>query len=127
MSERAVLSLELRLALQVAVRQACSLKHEYLLIEHLLLALLSDEDVRDLLTACDGDPDRLKSELEDYLTRTVEANKDLPEDRLPEQSTAFGRVFGRAAAHAVACGKNRIDGGDVIAQMFVEDKSFAPG
>jgi len=125
MSERAALSLELRLALQVAVRQACSLKHEYLLIEHLLLALLSDEDVRDLLAACAGDPDRLKTELQDYLSTGVEANKELPEDRLPEQSTAFGRVFGRAAAHAVACGKNRIDCGDVIAQIFMEDKCFA--
>ena len=125
MSERAVLSLELRLALQMAVRQASTLKHEYLLLEHLLLAMLSDEDVRDYLRACEGDPDGLKSELEDYLANTVEAIKDAPEDHLPEQSLAFGRTFGRAAAHVVACGKGRIDNGDIIAQIFAEEKCFA--
>jgi ATP-dependent Clp protease ATP-binding subunit ClpA len=125
MSERAVLSLELRLALQMAVRQASTLNHEYLLIEHLLLAMLSDEDVREYLRASDGDPEGLKSELEDYLANTVEALPDPPEDHLPEQSLAFGRVLGRAAAHAVACGKGRIDNGDVIAQIFAEEKCFA--
>ena len=125
MSERTVLSLELRLALQMAVRQASTLKHEYLLLEHLLLAMLSDEDVRDYLRACDGDPDVLKSELEDYLTNAVEVLADAPEDHLPEQSVAFGRVFGRAAAHAVACGKGRIENGDIIAQIFGEEKCFA--
>jgi ATP-dependent Clp protease ATP-binding subunit ClpA len=125
MSERAVLSLELRLALQMAVRRASTLKHEYLLVEHLLLAMLSDEDVRDSLCACNGDPDSLKAELEDYLVNTVEAMQDAPEDHLPEQSLAFGRVFGRAAMHAVACGKGRIDNGDIIAQIFDEEKCFA--
>jgi ATP-dependent Clp protease ATP-binding subunit ClpA len=125
MSERTVLSLELRLALQMAVRQASTLKHEYLLLEHLLLAMLSDEDVRDYLCACDGDPDGLKSELEDYLANAVEVLPDAPADYLPEQSLAFGRVFGRAAAHAVACGKGRIESGDIIAQIFAEETCFA--
>ncbi|NLF19549.1 MAG: AAA domain-containing protein [Lentisphaerae bacterium] len=125
MSDHAALSMELRVALQVAVRLTRSLKHEYLLLEHLLLALLADDEVRDLLGACEGDPDRLKADLEAYLNETVEATADLPEDRMPEQSSAFGRVFGRAAAHAVACGKNRIDCGDVVAQIFLEDKTFA--
>jgi len=125
MAERAVLSVELRLALQMAVRQASTMKHEYLLVEHLLLAMLSDEDVRDLLRACDGDPEALQAELQGYLDNSVESLKDAPEDRLPEQSLAFGRVFGRAAAHAVACGKGRIDNGDVIAQILGEEKCFA--
>ncbi|MBN2450719.1 MAG: ATP-dependent Clp protease ATP-binding subunit ClpA [Lentisphaeria bacterium] len=125
MSERAVLSIELRLALQLAIRRAAEMKHEYLLLEHLLIGLMSDEDVRDLIRACDADPDDVQAELIDYLGRSVEPVQDLPDDHMPEQSLAFQRVLGRAAAHAVACGKGRIDSGDMVVQILTEEKSFA--
>ena len=65
MSERATLSLELRLALEQAIHQAAERRHEYLLLEHLLLGLLIDEDTRDLLRACGADPDHLRRDLDD--------------------------------------------------------------
>ncbi len=125
MSDRAFMSMRVRLAMKEAIQHACIMRHEYVLLEHLLLALLADETVRSLVRACEGDPEAIEADLEDYLKNTVERVKNDVDELLPGQSRAFGRVISRAMAHAIACGKGRVDSGDVVAQILNEEKSFA--
>ena len=89
----------LRVALSRAMEDAHTRRHEFLTLEHVLLALLHDPTTVRALRAAGADVARLESELEKYLDREVE---QLPEDKdiEPQQTRSFGRVFQNAALRA---------------------------
>jgi ATP-dependent Clp protease ATP-binding subunit ClpA len=114
---------ELELTFNMAVREAEKRRHELVCLEHLLYAMCADERATDILRNCGADIGILKSELEEYL-KTV---TPVPEgEKLElEQTLAVTRVLRRAAIHVQSAGKKEIDAGDVLAAMFHEPDSHA--
>ena len=118
------LSRELETMLALAVREARVRRHEYLCIEHVLYALLHDDAIAEVISACDGDPERLKRELRAHLDERIER---LPDgiDRSPQQTPGFQRILQRAAAHVQSAGKEELTGRDVLIAIFREPESQA--
>ena len=115
-------SKELQQTLQAAVSEARKRKHEYVTLEHLLRALCADKVASEVLVACSADLPTLTRELDEYLTRTLEA---LPDEQDPEQTAAFQRVLQRAAWHVQGAGRSELNGGDVLVALTRERGSHA--
>jgi len=113
------LSRSLEMALALAVQEAHRRRHEFLTVEHLFWALLSDEDVVVVLRACGADIDAMKAALTHHLSEEIAA---LPPgvDSPPQQTLAFQRVLQRAAAHVQSAGKDEIEGRHVLVAIFRE-------
>ncbi len=110
-----------------AIAEAKRRRHEYVTLEHVLYALCDDDKGREVLTASGADPDRLKEELDAFLTEKVQV---LPEGeeydaREPMQTVATWRVLQRAAMHVQSAGKEEIDAANVIIALWRESKSHA--
>jgi len=119
-----MLSPELQSTLQRAVEDVRVRRHEYLTLEHLLLAILDDPTGADIVAKCGGEPDGLRGDLERFLDEQVD---ELPEgeESGPDQTIAFQRVLQRAAMHVQAAGRQQMTTGNVLASMFRERDSHA--
>jgi ATP-dependent Clp protease ATP-binding subunit ClpA len=119
-----MLSPELQATLQRAVADVRRRRHEYLTLEHLLLAMLEDPAGKDILKKCGGDLEELRVELEDFLQESVE---ELPEgeESGPEQTLAFQRVLQRAAMHVQGAGRAQMTTGNLLVAMYRERDSHA--
>jgi ATP-dependent Clp protease ATP-binding subunit ClpA len=113
----------LRIALKLASNMAFEMRHEYMLLEHVFMAMLQDVDVRDALVACGADCGEIESRLRHYLEERIEKIPPDHKHRLPEQSLAFGRVISAAVNHVVACEKGMVDNLDLLAEMYRERHS----
>ncbi len=115
---------ELEETLNRAFNEAVNRRHEFLTLEHVLLALLQDRTARDVIRHCGGDVKKLRRELETYLEEKADK---LPGgvDRLPEQTPAFQRVLQRATLQAQGSGQELIDGANILAAIYQERRSFA--
>jgi ATP-dependent Clp protease ATP-binding subunit ClpA len=118
------ISRELEISLALAINEARRRRHELVCIEHLLYALLHDQDVVDIIRQCGGDVDGLKRALENFLEQNLEK---LPEGVPvnPQQTTGFQRVLQRAAAHVQSAGKDEIAARNVLVAIFREPDSHA--
>jgi ATP-dependent Clp protease ATP-binding subunit ClpA len=114
--------------LQRSIHRAFTLakeaSHEYVTLEHLLLALLEDPQVREVLEACGADLPALRRDLQAFLHDTMET---LPEDpkRNPMATTGFNRVMERAILHALSSEARKVDEGAVLASLLQEKESHA--
>ncbi len=119
-----MLTKELQDTLRRALETALSRRHEYLLLEHLLLAMLDDARAIECLDAVGADRERLRAELIEYLEAQVPS---LPKgtDREPQQTMSFQRVLQRAAMHMRSSGRDNIDAGHLLISMFREAESYA--
>ncbi len=119
-----MLSPELQATLQRAVEDVRARRHEYLTLEHLLLAILDDPSGADIVVKCGGDVEKLRGDLERFLSEEVD---ELPEEEEsgPDQTLAFQRVLQRAAMHVQAAGRQQMSTGNVLASMFRERDSHA--
>ena len=115
---------ELQASFRLALAEAKRMHHEYLTLEHLLLALLKDAKTRQVLTGCGANIRRLQKRLEEFLEQTVER---LPAgvEADPQQTISVERVLQRAAIHALSAEQKIIDGGDVLVAIFREEESHA--
>ncbi len=115
---------ELQATLGVALSEAVKRRHEYVTLEHLLLALLDDPTARAVIINCGGDLDKLREELEKYFKDYLEP---LPEstDDLPEHTAAFQRVLQYAMLQAQGAEQTEIDGGNILAALYQVDQSHA--
>ncbi|WP_434048763.1 MULTISPECIES: ATP-dependent Clp protease ATP-binding subunit ClpA [Sorangium] len=113
------ISPEVEIAFSLATREASRRRHEFVTIEHLLYALLFDEETAEVLRHAGGDTPLLKKKLERFLDEEIEA---LPEDSdtSPTLSLGFQRVVGRAAMHVQSSGKKELKGANVLIAMFAE-------
>jgi ATP-dependent Clp protease ATP-binding subunit ClpA len=119
-----MISRELEATLGLAVREAMRRQHEYLTLEHVLYALLHDTDVSEVVRQCGGDVDRLKQEVDQFLTEKLERLADAERSE-PQQTLGFRRVLQRAALHVQSAGKEQIRGRDVLVSLFRETDSHA--
>ena len=115
-------------ALQATLRRAfdgaTEQRHEYVTLEHLLLALLDDPAAKKALTALGGNLKRLRAKLEDFIDEHAEV---VPDD-VPyevQQTMAVERVLQAAAVHAISSEMKEIDGGNVLVQLFRAPDSHA--
>ncbi|QSQ13277.1 ATP-dependent Clp protease ATP-binding subunit ClpA [Myxococcus landrumensis] len=115
---------ELQASFRTALEEARKMRHEYLTLEHLLLALTKEARTREVLKACGANVKRIQERLTSFLEETVER---LPEDveAEPQQTIGVERVLHRAAMHALSAEQKLIDGGDVLVALFREDESHA--
>ena len=115
---------DLQASFRQALIEAKAMRHEYLTLEHLLLAMLKDRRSTEVLKACGANLKRLEQKLTAFLMDTVE---QLPQgmEAEPQQTIGVERVFQRAAIHAVSAEQDTIDGGDVLVALFREEESYA--
>ena len=110
---------DLQLTLQAAHREAVVRRHAYLTVEHLLYALIHNEDGARILRHSGADLDRLRGELERFFEEDLES---VPGDDPVEtmQTLAFHRVVQTAIDHTANAEKDEVEVGDLIVAMFNE-------
>ena len=120
-----MLSLELQSTLRLVVTLAKQRAHEYLTVEHLLLALLENENAVEALVACAVNVDQLGKDLTQYIdehTPTVDIN----EDYSPQPTRSFDRILQRAIFHVQSVASSRlVEGSDLLVSMFSEHDTYA--
>ncbi|MGH8457296.1 MAG: Clp protease N-terminal domain-containing protein, partial [Stenotrophobium sp.] len=119
-----MLSEELQKALDAAFVTARMEGHDLLTVEHLLLALLSDANVSEALTAAGADMDKLEQALREYIRDNVQAIKD-GERHEVQPTLSFQRVLQRAIYHVQAAGKKQVSTLNVLVAMFAEKDTHA--
>src|SRR5580765_6486238 len=98
--------------------------HEYATLEHLLLALLDDQDAAAVMRACNVDLDKLRRSLTAYLESELEnLVSDGNEDSKP--TAGFQRVIQRAVIHVQSSGREEVTGSNVLVAIFAERESHA--
>ena len=119
-----MLSSELEFCLNNAFQGAREARHEYMTVEHLLLAILDTPRVREILRACGADLVKLRRDLEAFVADTTP--KLSPEDDREVQPTlGFQRVLQRAVFHVQSSGKKEVTVGNVLVAIFSEKQSHA--
>ena len=113
---------ELEQNLNSAFKLAQDQKHEFVTVEHLLLALLENTDAQGLLTANNINISQLKTDLEEFIGSTTpkltqETNGEI------QPTLGFQRVIQRAVFHVQSSGKNEVKGSNVLVAIFSEKES----
>jgi ATP-dependent Clp protease ATP-binding subunit ClpA len=119
-----VLSSELEYCLNDAFRQAREAHHEYLTVEHLLLAILDSPKVREVLRACGADLAELRQELKDHIDQSTPRVED-GEEREVQPTLGFQRVLQRALFNVQSSGKKEVGVTNVLVAVFSEKQSHA--
>jgi ATP-dependent Clp protease ATP-binding subunit ClpA len=120
-----MLSDELQKALDAAFLAARGEGHELLTVEHLLLALLSDTNVSEVLTAGGADLEALEQSLREYIRQNIHAAKDASEQTEVQPTLSFQRVLQRAIYHVQAAGKKQVTTLNVLVALFAEKDTHA--
>ncbi len=115
---------ELEYCLNEAFRQARDARHEYLTVEHLLLAVIDTPKVRETLRACGADLAKLKQELKDHLDQSTPRLEEA-EEREVQPTLGFQRVLHRAMFHVQSSGKKEVGVQNVLVAIFSEKQSHA--
>src|SRR5580765_4128349 len=119
-----MLSPELETAIRSALDDATRRGHEFSGLEHLLLALLSDDKTADIIRHCGGNVPRLQGKLRAFLDKEVAVVSE--EDRERAQPTlGFARVVQRAVNHVLGAGRSEATGANVLVALLSEPASHA--
>ena len=112
------------IACSLAVREASRRGHDVVTVEHLLFALLHDEETRGVVRKAGGDLNAIHAALEKVLTEDLESGE--PEGAVPPSpSRGFQRVLQRAAIHVESSGKEELKGENLLVAIFAETDSPA--
>lgn len=103
-----MLNQELELSLNMAFARAREHRHEFMTVEHLLLALLSNPSAREALEACSVDLVALRQELEAFIEQTTPVLPASEEERDTQPTLSFQRVLQRAVFHVQSSGRNEV-------------------
>jgi len=117
-----MLSKELEQTLSQAFSYARKRSHEFLTVEHLLLALLENGQALAVLTACDADIAVLRQDLSDFLADNVSTLSE-DNERETQPTLAFQRVLQRAVMHVQSSEGKEVTGANVLVSIFSEQKS----
>ncbi|EIJ42555.1 ATP-dependent Clp protease ATP-binding subunit clpA [Beggiatoa alba B18LD] len=119
-----MLSKELEATLNAAFQNARQKRHEFMTVEHLLLALLDNSSAVQVLRACGVDLNILRRDLSNFLEESTPklAKKD---DRDTQPTLGFQRVLQRAVFHVQSSGKKEVTGANVLVAIFGERESQA--
>ena len=119
-----MLSKELEVTLNMAFKEAREKRHEFMTVEHLLLALIDNPTAAKVLRACGADLNQLRKQLSEFIE---ESSPLLPEDedRDTQPTLGFQRVLQRAVFHVQSSGKKEVTGANVLVAIFGERESQA--
>ncbi len=120
-----MLSKELELTLNTAFTVARSKRHEFMTVEHLLLALLDNASAADVLNACGANLEKLRADLQDFINSTTPLIPEDQDDRETQPTLGFQRVLQRAVFHVQSSGKSEVTGANVLVAIFSEQESQA--
>ncbi|MDR2213412.1 MAG: hypothetical protein LBE21_07295, partial [Pseudomonadales bacterium] len=120
-----MLNKDFELALNRVVGWAGAKRHEFITVEHLLLALVDDPVAREILLACDANPERLREELEQYLSTQMPLLAAEARGGETTQTLGFQRVLQRAVFHVQSTGRQEVSGANVLVAIFQEKESHA--
>src|ERR1700756_2828629 len=117
-------SRSLEQSLHRALALANERHHEYATLEHLLLALIDDQDAAAVMRACNVDLDKLRRNLVSYIESELESLvTDGSGDSKP--TAGFQRVIQRAVIHVQSSGRDEVTGANVLVAIFAERESHA--
>ncbi len=119
-----MLNKELENTLNTAFKQARDKHHEFMTVEHLLLALSDNQTASDILKACGANLEKLRHDLQSFLSETTPL---LPpnDERETQPTLGFQRVLQRAVFHVQSSGKREVTGANVLVAIFSEQESQA--
>ncbi|HMN46664.1 MAG TPA: ATP-dependent Clp protease ATP-binding subunit ClpA [Povalibacter sp.] len=119
-----MLSSELEICLNEAFQAAREARHEFMTVEHLLLAIVDTTKVREILRACGADVVRLRKDLKEFIDQTTPRLKE-DDDREVQPTLGFQRVLQRAVFHVQSSGKKEVTTANVLVAIFSEKHSHA--
>ncbi|MGB1141074.1 MAG: ATP-dependent Clp protease ATP-binding subunit ClpA, partial [Halioglobus sp.] len=120
-----MLSKDLEQTLNDAFRGAREKRHEFMTVEHLLLALLDNNDAIRVLKACGADIGNLRGDLVEFVDATTPLIPEDEEERDTQPTLGFQRVLQRAVFHVQSSGKSEVTGANVLVAIFSEQESQA--
>ncbi len=120
-----MLSKELESTLNTAFKSARTKRHEFMTVEHLLLALTENDSAAGVLRACGADLSLLQQDLSEFVDSTTPLIPDEDEERETQPTLGFQRVLQRAVFHVQSSGKNEVTGANVLVAIFSEQESQA--
>jgi ATP-dependent Clp protease ATP-binding subunit ClpA len=115
---------ELEVSLHLAFVEARQKRHEFITVEHLLLAMLDNASAAQVLRACHADVEELRQVVTEFIdsnTPVVSGNGEM--DTQP--TLGFQRVIQRAILHAQSANKKEVSGANILAALFGEKDSHA--
>lgn len=120
-----MLNKDLEQTLNEAFRQARENRHEFMTVEHLLLALLNNPAAKESLIACGAPLETIESELASFIDETTPLIPENEQDRETQPTLGFQRVLQRAVFHVQSSGKTEVTGANVLVAIFSEQESQA--
>jgi ATP-dependent Clp protease ATP-binding subunit ClpA len=119
-----MLSSELEYCLNDAFQKARDLRHEFMTVEHLLLALIDIPRVHEVLKACNSNISELRRQLTEFITEQTPLLADEDDDEV-QPTLGFQRVLQRAVFHVQSSGKKEVTSTNVLVAIFSEKQSQA--
>ena len=119
-----MLSSRLEQTLNKAFEIAGSNEHEFVTLEHLLVALLDDEDANEVLIACGVDIEEIRAILNDFIINELSSLK-VSNNKDVKPTASFQRVIQRAAHHVQMSGNEEVTGANILVAIFSERESHA--
>ena len=120
-----MISRELEVTLNLAFKNAREKRHEFMTVEHLLLALLDDASASNVLKACGADITCLRQDLVEFIDSTMTT---IPETQLEQETQpthGFQRVLQRAVFQVNSANHSEVMGANVVVAIFSEQESQA--
>jgi len=119
-----MLNKSLELTLNNAFRDAHAKRHEFMTVEHLLLALIDNDSAKDALISCGANLASLREELISFIETTTPL-LPVDDERETQPTLGFQRVLQRAVFHVQSSGNNEVNGANVLVAIFSEQESQA--
>ena len=120
-----MLNLELEVSLNLAFKDAREQRHEFMTVEHLLLALLDNREAAQVLRGCGADIEALRAEVKAFIAGNTPLFAEHLQDMETQTTLGFQRVLQRAVFHGQSSGKDEVGGGNVLAAIYSETDSHA--
>lgn len=120
-----MLSKDLEVTLNFAFRDARAKRHEFMTVEHLLLALLDNDSASKVLKSCGADLAGLRRDLSSFIDETTPLIPTHDQERETQPTLGFQRVLQRAVFHVQSSGKKEVTGANVLVAIFSEQESQA--
>ena len=115
--------------LKVALEEAKRRRHEYVTPEHILWAMLEDEDAKALLLQCRCNLEKLRSDLETFfdtkLLDSIVPEAVKADEWLPQFTRSFQRILQRAVIHVQSAGKAQVTPGHLLVAIYTESQAHA--
>jgi ATP-dependent Clp protease ATP-binding subunit ClpA len=120
-----MLSRELEVTLNLAFKNAREKRHEFMTVEHLLLALLDDASATNVLKACGADLVTLRQDLVEFIDSTMSTIPDAQLEQETQPTHGFQRVLQRAVFQVNSANHSEVVGANVVVAIFSEQESQA--